>query len=203
MKRIKSVYQLEWKVIAMKIGFLEKMAIKKFKNTSNKTKVNLCINNIVEIYNPLSIITNNNSTENNNAKINDIIVEYIKNETENISKRNGLIISIKISRETNGEIKLIENIIKKYIQKELIKVNKRIRRTNKNAFIFTIIGVFLIAITQFYNIIEKGYAFNEFIIVMSWVFMWKAVEIIFFELVKLIKEKAILLKIYYSEIIKE
>jgi hypothetical protein len=32
--------------------------------------------------------------------------------------------------------------------------------------------------------------------------MWKAVEIVFFERAKLIKEKAILLKIYYSEIIK-
>jgi hypothetical protein len=53
------------------------------------------------------------------------------------------------------------------IQKELLKVNERIRRTNRNAFIFTIIGVFLIAITQFYNIIEKGYAFNEFIIVIE------------------------------------
>ncbi|MDR2807837.1 MAG: hypothetical protein LBB43_02390 [Spirochaetaceae bacterium] len=72
----------------MKISFLEKMAIKKFKKTSNKTKINLCINNIVEIYNPLSIINYDNPIENNNAKINDVIIEYIKNETENIPKRN-------------------------------------------------------------------------------------------------------------------
>jgi hypothetical protein len=77
------------------------------------------------------------------------------NETENIPMKNGLIISIKISRETNGEIKLIENIIKKHIQKELLKVNERIRQANRNALVFTIIGMFLIVITQFYRIIEK------------------------------------------------
>jgi hypothetical protein len=190
-------------MVKMKNGFFERMTIKKLKSIQNKTKVELCINDIIEIYSPFSIVNDGDHIENNNAKINKEIIEYIKTGAENIPGKNGLIICIKISEKTNGKIETIEKLIKEHIQKKLLEINEKIRRTNRNAFIFAIIGIFLIAITQFYQIIERRYALNEFIIVMSWVFMWKAVEIIFFERIKLIKEKVILLKICYSEIRRE
>jgi hypothetical protein len=62
------------------------------------------------------------------------------------------------------------------------------------------VGMALIGSTQIFTIASRRYSLNEFIIVMSWVFMWKAVELIFFERGKLIKEKAVLLKIFFAEI---
>jgi hypothetical protein len=187
--------------INMENGFFEELAIKKLKNNQNKTKITLCINNFLDLYNRFSITNNGNIID--AGKISTEIMDYIKMETENIPKENSLIISIKTNENGNGKVKLIDNLIKRNIKEKIGKVNENIRRTNRNSFILAFIGMILIGITQIFQIFERRYSVNEFIIVMSWVFMWKAVETFFFERVKLIKEKAILLKIYFSEIIIE
>jgi hypothetical protein len=187
--------------INMKNGFFEKLAIKRLKNNQNKTKITLCINSFLDLYNRFSITNNGNIID--AGKINIEVMDYIIMETENIPRENNLIISIKTNENGNEKVTVIDNLIKRNIKEKIGKVNEKVRRTNRNAFILAFIGMILIGSTQIFQIFERRYSVNEFIIVMSWVFMWKAVEILFFERVKLIKEKAILLRIYFSEIIIE
>ena len=183
----------------MENGFIKKLVINRSKNNQHKTKIILCINNFMELYNHFSITGNGNTIE--TGKINNEIIDYLKIETKNIPKGNGLIISIKTGE--NEKIKLIENLIKKNIKEQINRINEKIKKAHRNSFILAIIGIILIGTTQIFQIFEKRYSLNEFIMVMSWVFMWKAVEIFFFERVKLVKELRVLFKIYLSEIIIE
>jgi hypothetical protein len=186
----------------MKNDVFEKLLAKKFRHNVNKTKIKLCLNNNTELYNHFTIsIKENQNFENNlSGKINNNIIDYLIIETENISTNNSLIIAIEKFEKINETIEFIEKLIKENIKGKLYNIDKRIRKISRNSFILILIGMFLIGITQIFKIIERRYSFNEFVIVMSWVFMWKAVELIFFERIKLIKEKAILLKIFYSEV---
>jgi hypothetical protein len=186
----------------MENGIFEKLLTKKLRHNLNKTKIKLCINNDTELYNHFTISSKENKhiVNNSSGKINDEIIDYLIIETENIPPKNSLIITIEKYEKTNETIEFIEKLIKENINRKLYNINKRIRKINRNSFILILIGMILISITQIFQILERRYSLHEFVIVMSWVFMWKAVELIFFERVKLIKEKAILLKIFYSEI---
>jgi len=185
----------------MKHGVLENIWLKNIKNKANKTKIEICLNNEMELYNRFSILDGEDVIKNENIKINNEIVDYIIMETEKIPKKNAVVINIKILNKTNDKIKIIEKLLKENINEKTMKIINQIKILNRNAWILLCIGLLLIGITQIFNISEKRYSINEFIIVMSWVFMWKAVEIFFFERIKLVKEKLKLLKIYYSEII--
>ena len=110
-------------------------------------------------------------------------------------------INIKVLDKKKDTINIFEKLLKKNMNEKIIKINNQIKKINRNAWILLFIGLFLISITQIFDISGKRYSVNEFIIVMSWVFMWKAVEIFFFERMKVVREKRKLLKIYYSEII--
>lgn len=65
--------------------------------------------------------------------------------------------------------------------------------------VLTFIGIFLIAITQIFQIFKDRYAFNELVIIISWVFIWKSVELFFFERIKLLHKIVNFAKIYYSD----
>jgi hypothetical protein len=180
----------------MAIGIFEKYIKNGVKNNPNKTRVTLRINDLGDLYNRFSIT-------NNSGKINDEIINYLRMESENVPKPNSLIITIKANENLKGKIELIEDLIRENIKNKITKLTEQIRKANRNFFVLSLVGMVLIGITQIFQVAERRYSFNEFMIVMSWVFMWKAVEIFFFERIKLIKEKAILGKIYFSEIITE
>jgi hypothetical protein len=187
----------------MEKSFFEKLVIKMPKYRGSKAKIKLYINDDKEIYNKFSILTdgNRNILENDNGKVNNNnIIDYLKRETENIPGRNNLSIIIEMAEKVETKIEFVEKLIKETVKEEILINSKKIKRMNRNSFILTIIGMILIGITQILPIMEKRYSINEFIIVMSWVFMWKAVELIFFERIKLIAEIKILVKILYSEI---
>ena len=64
-------------------------------------------------------------------------------------------------------------------------------------------GMIIIGLTQIIPFIEKRYSLNELLIVMSWVFMWTAIDLIFFKRIELLREKKKYIKMYFSEIIVE
>jgi hypothetical protein len=178
----------------MKNNIFNKLVVKKLESDENRTEIKLCINNDTELYNSFSNI------KNGYGKINDDVIDYLKNETEDIPKRHGVIITLELCEKTSEKMEIIEKLIKTKIEEKIRKVNEKVKKINRNSCILALLGMILIGATQVFQTLEKRYAFNELIIVMSWVFMWKAVELFFFERVSLIKEKAILMKIYYSKV---
>ena len=177
--------------------------IKRIKNTKDKTKIELCINNETELYNHFSITNTKNAPEHTNAKINNEIINYLMEETKKIPRYNSLVIGIKTPDGSNFEIDFVKKLIKENIHEKLMIIDKKRRTINKKAFILTFIGMILIVAIHIFHFFESLYFLNEFIIVMSWVFMWKATELFFFKRAKRVREAIILMKIYFSEMILE
>ena len=184
----------------MKIEMIEKIYLKKMKNSKDKSIVELYINNESDLFNKYSIYTKDGIV-NNNPKINNDIIDYLIDETKMIPIKNGLKIYFKIVNKINWDDDFINKMIKNNILEKIIIIDKRIKKININSLVFAWVGMLFIGITHVLQFIEKRYSLNEFVIVMSWVFMWKAVDLMFFERTELIKEKGILLKIFFSEII--
>ena len=162
----------------------------------NISVIELCINDEKDLYNKFTVSANNTS----NKKINDKIIDYLMAETENTPIHDPLVISVKLFNKTDIEISRIEKMIKENITEKINSINKTLRRLRIYAIICTLIGMFLIGTIQFMHAVESRYPLNEFIIVMSWVFMWKAVEFMFFDKIKLRRDKRFFLKIYNAEI---
>ena len=181
----------------MKTNIFENSFIKKLKNYKDKYIIELCIENEKDLYNNFSYLNNKYS---DNVKINSDIIEYLIDEAENMPLKHSLMVSIKTTNAITQNVDFIEKIIKENIRCKLLIINKRIRRSNIHSLILALIGMFLIGITHIFGFITKQYSINEFIIVMSWVFMWKAVDLIFFEKAGMLKNRIVLAKIYFSEL---
>ena len=166
---------------------------------SNKSKsiIELCINSNDDFYNHFSTINNGNILNDPNLKISDEVVNYLIEEVKSIPKKNSIIINFKLTNKVNCEIEVIKNILKNNISCRILSTNNLIKKINISSIFMIFIGILLIGITQF---IHKTHSFNELIVVMSWVFMWKAIDFMFFEKSKLRRELFILKKIYFSSI---
>ena len=178
-------------------SIIERRFAKKLKNRKNKSIVELYIKNDSDFYNNYSYL---NNIDNKNIMINENVINYLVKETENISIKNSLLIYIKKISKVLQQEDSIEKLIKEDIHEKIFIISKRIRNINIHSIILALIGMLLIGITQLPKFEAKYFSFKEFVIVMSWVFMWKAVDLIFFEKAGLLKKRGTLMKIYFSEI---
>jgi hypothetical protein len=158
------------------------------------TTVEVCIRHETDLYNPFSVL----NAVNDNAKINEAVIEYIVHETEKIPIENRLEIVIQSVEKVQNSVAFTEQRIKENVAEKIAAVSAGIRKACRNAILLATAGMVLIGSTQVFQLFEKRYALNEFIIVMSWVFMWKAVELFFFDRSKLMKKLGMLFKVYYS-----
>ena len=181
----------------MKAIFLGKLLKKNLKRSKNRSVIELCVNDETELYNRFSMPKDD---FNNNAKISNDIMNYIETEANNIDLKNALVISIKLANGIRCDLNHMEKLIREYIDKKFLMLGRKIKKLNLHSFLLALTGMMLIGVTQIFRILENRFSLQEFIIVMSWVFMWKAVDLMFFERAELMKEKGILLKIYFSEI---
>ena len=168
----------------------------------NKSIIELYINDEKDLYNKFTV-SGKNKPPALHTKINDEIIDLIIAETENTPNKNSLAITINLCCQMNSEINAIEKMIKENIARRIDSINWTFKKYNIFIVISAFIGMFLIGVTQFLEVTERRFPLKEFIVVMSWVFMWKAVELIFFDKMKLRRKKRILLKIYHSEIITD
>ena len=175
----------------MKIDLIRKLYTKKIKNSKDKSYIELYINNEADLFNKYSIYKKD-AIMNNNLKINSEIIDYLINETKIMPIKNVLGINVKIAEKINCDTGSINKLIKDNIYEKITIIDRKIKKININSFILAWIGMMLIGITHIFHFFEQGYPLNEFIIVMSWVFMWKAVDLMFFERAELMKEKGIL-----------
>ena len=183
----------------MKIELVRKLYLKKLKNSKEENIIELCINNKMDLFNKYSVckIGNVNS---NCLKISNDIIEYLIDEVKLTPIKNRLKISIIVVSNIINNKDFIRKMINNNIIEKITVINKKITKININSLLLALLGMSFIGITQIFQFIERRYSINEFVIVMSWVFLWKAVDLMFFERAELIKEKGLLLKILFSEI---
>jgi len=79
---------------------------------------------------------------------------------------------------SNKKDEVFRNSLIHYVSKELFIIKKQKDRINKFSIIFLLIGILVMI---FYYLFSKTYFLSELFIIISWVFIWAAVEKIFFE----------------------
>ena len=177
---------------------LEKFIEEKIKQNKNKYVIELCINSEIDLFNCYTFLFN--EIKNENIKINEKIIDLLLEEVKDMPIGNSLIINVKLSDTVNCDINIIDKLIKDSIHSKIVTIRKKIKRLNLFSAFLAFFGMMLIGLTQVLNFFNKRFSINEFIIVMSWVFMWTAVDKFFFERPKLVKKMRKLLRIFYSEI---
>jgi len=179
---------------------VKKYAVNRLRKNLNRTAIELCINNKMELYDHFSVLKE--SDYYCAGKINREIVDYLINGTDTIPRKNALTVSVRAPENSSCDIALVEKLIKDAARDKMLAARKKIKKETRNSVVLAFFGMLLIGLTQIFHFLDQRISFHEFIIVMSWVFMWKAVELWFFERTKLIKENRTLMKIHYAEVIR-
>jgi hypothetical protein len=160
-----------------------------------KSLIKIALNGEEQIYNRFTVIDGIDD----DVKINDDIINYLYSAVENVPAKNKIAIEVFMPDKTADKLNIIEKLIKKHIADKISAINKQTVKFNRHSIILAFIGMFLIGISQVMQIMGRRHSLTEFIVVMSWVFMWKAVEIFFFDKMKIIKKRTNLTRIYNAE----
>jgi hypothetical protein len=180
------------------LGKLFKYRQKKAKDMST---INLCINAETQIFNKFTMFDKEIAEINWNiiTRIDNELIEYLKNEVVNVPIKNNIKVDIYVKQKMVNKVSDIENLIKENIQLKINQLDTKIKNIIMQSLIFILIGLILIGIAEYSKFIVNTVLHKELVIVMSWVFMWKAIELIYFERRKLKKEKFKLLKMCFCE----
>ena len=179
----------------MKREILEKFLRKRQKD--QKT-IEVFINSEKDLYDHFSYMKS--SRRDDKAKISEGLIKYLSAEAGKIQLKNPLKIIIRVPENLVSKTNPVRKLINASINEKLHKINKKVKRTNIFTFILALLGLLFIGSTQIIHLLERFYSLQEFVIVMSWVFMWKAVELFFFERIKIMRKKKILMQIYFAQI---
>jgi hypothetical protein len=171
------------------------------KKAKDMSTINLCINNETQIFNKFTMFDKEIAEINWNTitRIDNELIEYLKNEVVNVPIKYNIKVDIYVKQNMVNKVSDIENLIKENIQLKINQLDTKIKNVIKQSFIFLLIGLILIGLTEYSKIIVNTVLHKELVIVMSWVFMWKAIELVYFKRIKLKKEKLKLLKMCYCE----
>jgi hypothetical protein len=180
---------------------LGKLIKRRQKKSKNVNTITLCINTETQIFNKFTMFDKEIAEINwkTITRIDNELIEYLKSEVENVPIGNNIKIDIIVKQNMVNKVIEVENLIKENIQLCIKELDIKTKNIGRQSFFLILIGLISIALTQFSQFLENTFSFKELVIVMSWVFMWKAIELLFFERRKLVKEKLKLLKMYYCE----
>lgn len=112
----------------MKEEIVWKHISKKLKNNANRTILELCIENQMDIYNRFSVLKNDNKIYCDNARINHEVITYLEMETKNMPPNNSLTININVFEQTNFDIDVFDKLLKEEIIGRIKIINQRIKK---------------------------------------------------------------------------
>ncbi len=77
-----------------------------------------------------------------------------------------------------GKQEVFNKSLKHYISKELFYINKKNKQINNIVILLLIFGIAVMALYYFFL---KSFVLSDLLIIVSWVFIWSAIEKLFFE----------------------
>jgi len=165
--------------------------------------VKLYINNEDDLYNKFTFSGYNKGTVPDGAEINPQIIEYLLNETRDLLQFIGVSPEIRVNGISENELEKVEELIRTEIKKRILKINIKLFKMKHQSIILLLGAIVPLTIQQIFSQFIARYALKELFLVMAWVFIWKAVELIFFERKEITKEKNVLKRLLKSEFLHE
>ena len=188
MKPKRSEYSILMKELKSKRSNVRK------KNKDEHEIIKLFIKNTGEIIDPYSA-----GMCNDNAVINPQIIEYLESRVHNIAHNRKITIEIEYGETIPDDPFLPEKLIKKELKTTILASMKRNRRILVGAILLALAGIGILAFINKFPLINDIYAINELFVVISWVFIWRFVEMFFFDRTKLRFRQVRMLHIFFAE----
>ncbi|ULQ61088.1 hypothetical protein K7I13_07500 [Brucepastera parasyntrophica] len=82
--------------------------------------------------------------------------------------------------EKTGKIEIIKELINKNIKREIDNTLKENRRNKRAAGILTLLGMAVFSVSNIFPYFKDNRALNELFVIVTWVLVWRAVELFFF-----------------------
>ena len=133
------------------------------------------------------------------AIINPEIVEYLESRVNSIPFDKKLTVEIEYGAKMPDDPLLPEKLIKKELKTTITASLHRNRRIMAGSLLLALAGIGILAFINKFPYINDIYAFNELFVVISWVFIWRFVEMFFFERTKLQFRRMKLFQIFFAE----
>ena len=134
-----------------------------------------------------------------NAVLNPNIIGYLETRVDKIPKNKKAEIEIEYGGTIPDDPLLPEKLIKKELEVSITSSIKRNKKIMFDSLIHAIIGITILGFINRFPHFSQLYAFNELFVVMSWVFIWRFVDMFFFERGKIRLRMIRLFKIYTAE----
>ncbi|QQO10028.1 hypothetical protein [Breznakiella homolactica] len=169
------------------------------KRYTNTIKLNLA--DETQIFDPFSIspkgfLSISGTAADENLRINNEIIEYLKREIEYIPIINNLSIEIEMPPQ---KTEILKQLINKKLRREIDNLLKENKRKKRTAGILTFFGLAVFSIYTIVPYFRDRAALNELFVIMSWVLIWRAVELFFFERAGNNLKRRRLLQIYSAD----
>ena len=133
------------------------------------------------------------------AIINPAVIEYLGSRVSPIPPKKKITIEIEYGGNVSVDPYLPEKLIKKKLEQSLFTSFRKNFRIMVSSFALALAGLAILGFINKIPYFTDRYAFNELFVVVSWVFIWRFVEMFFFERIKLRHQHSDLLKIYLAE----
>ena len=170
---------------------------KRIKPVKNKKKslfqekiISLCINNEKDLYNRFTFFSDENIEANaSHMQISDEVINFLERQMDHVPPFIPVTIELRLKERNEEKLKRIEESIKAELTKKTFEIDIAIAKMRRNGVLLVIAGVIPLTFRQIFSALTSRYALTELFLVMAWVFMWKAVEILFFNRPELAKRK--------------
>jgi len=133
------------------------------------------------------------------AIINPGIIEYLESRVNSIPLKKRVTIEIEYGGTIPGDPFLPEKLIKKHLEESILVSIKRNTTILLNSFQMVLVGIVILVLINLITYFTEHPAFRELFVVVSWVFIWRFVELFFFERIKLRFRRMKLLQIHMAE----
>ena len=162
--------------------------------------ITLCINNEKELYNKFSFLSvDTDDTDISELEINDEVINYLEKQLYHVPPFFPVKVELRIKQTSEENFFNIEKLIKHAIQDILFDIEINLAKMRRNSVLLIIAGIIPLSFRQIFSTLTTRYALSELFLVMAWVFMWKAVEILFFSRPDLTKRKSRLRRLLKAE----
>jgi len=169
-----------------------------------KTRIKLYINNEADLYEKFSYPADSGETAGRTdfaSEIDPAIIAYLEKKTAAVPVYSDFEIELHIRDAGKEKHRIAADAIKAYVIGQLAETEITLAKINRNSIMLILAGILPLAMQQMFTKVISRYFMSEFLLVMTWVFMWKAVELLFFGRPELAKKRSVLKKIYRADFV--
>ena len=127
------------------------------------------------------------------------LLEYIEKEAWAIPLSTRIRIEFELKKGVSSTAEVIAELIRQDLRERIQGLRETMRRLMRRSLWLTLVGILIFAVETIMPQWSNPGAIHEMLIIMCWVFIWKAVESFFFERRSAMLERMRLVHLYMAD----